>query len=203
MKRTQTKKGMSLIEMIMAIAIVTIGMEAMTILFLRSWESNKFIIEMGNASLIASRGVNQVVKEIRRTRQADNGDYPVESGDDFDLKVYLDIDRDNITERVHYYLSGSTLYRGITNPTSGTPVTYPSGDETTDIISTSVVNTESDPIFYYYNADYPADTPLVTPVAISNVRLVKVHLMINIDPNHAPDFINIESFAELRNLNDN
>ena len=190
--------------MIMSIAILGIGMEAMTMLFLRSWDSHKFIIEMGNASMMASRGASNVVKEIRRTRQADNGDYPIESGDNFDLKVYLNVDSDSATERVHYYLSGNTLYRGIRNPVAGTPVTYPNGDETTEVITSSVVNTNAQPIFYYYNSGYPfdiTDNPLTTPVALSEVRMIKIHLMINIDPNHAPDFINIESLAELRNLN--
>lgn len=198
-------KGMSFVEMIMAIAILLIGMEAMTVLFLRSFDNNKFILEMGNASFLASRGVSKVVSEIRKTRQADNGDYPVESGDDFDLKLYIDIDKDNTTERVHYYLLDNALYRGITDPVAGLPITYPSGDGTTELIAGSIANTASDPIFYYYNDDYPADlvnNPLGTPVSISDVRMIKVHLMVNIDPLHAPDYINIESFAELRNLND-
>lgn len=200
-----TTKGMSFVEMIMAIAILLIGMEAMTVLFLRSFDNNKFILEMGNASFLASRGVSKVVSEIRKTRQADNGDYPVESGDDFDLKLYIDIDKDNTTERVHYYLLDNALYRGITDPVAGLPITYPSGDGTTELIAGSIANTASDPIFYYYNDDYPADlvnNPLGTPVSISDVRMIKVHLMVNIDPLHAPDYINIESFAELRNLND-
>lgn len=195
---------MSLIEMIMAIGILLVGMEAMTLLFVRSWENNRFILEMGNASFIASRGVSTVVSEIRKTRQADNGDYPIESGDEFDLKVYIDIDKDNTTERVHYYLLDNVLYRGITEPVAGLPITYPIGDDRTEMIAGSVVNTATDPIFYYYNDDYPADVvnnPLATPVSISDVRMIKVHLMINIDPLRAPEFINVESFAELRNLN--
>jgi len=204
-QKKRALKGMSFVEMIMAIAILLIGMEAMTLLFLRSFDNNKFILEMGNASFLASRGVSKVVSEIRKTRQADNGDYPVESGDDFDLKLYIDIDKDNTTERVHYYLLNSALYRGITEPVAGLPITYPSGDGTTELIAGSIANTATDPIFYYYNDDYPADlvnNPLGTPVSISNVRMIKVHLMVNIDPLHAPDYVNIESFADLRNVHD-
>ena len=205
MRKTEKKlRGMSFVEMIMAIGILLIGMEAMTLLFLRSWDNNKFILEMGNASFIASRGVSAVVAELRKTRQADNGDYPVESGDDFDLKVYLDVDKDGTTERVHYYLLDNVLYRGITNPVAGTPITYPNGDDTTQAIAGSIANTNADPVFYYYNDDYPGDlvnNPMATPTAIADVRMIRVHLMVNIDPLHAPDYINVESFAELRNLN--
>lgn len=195
--------GMSLVEMLMAIAILSLGMGGVTLLFINSWTNNKFILETGNASRMASRGANDIVSDLRKVRQADNGDFPVEAADDFDLKVYLDIDNDGATERVHYYLSGSTLYRGVTDPVSGLPITYPNSDDSTTTLATAVVNTSSDPIFIYYNADYPTDTvnnPLSTPASVSQVRMVRVHLMINIDPFHAPDHINIESLAQLRNL---
>lgn len=196
--------GMSLVEMIIAIFILFMGMEGMTILFLNSWKSNKFVLETGNASLIASRSVNQVVKDIRRARQADNGDYPVESGTDFDLKIYLDVDADGVTERVHYFLSDGSLYRGVTNPSATTPVSYPVGDEVVQEMAQYISNTPTDPLFSYYNRDYPADTmnnPLAAPIAVQDIRLIQVHLLVNIDPVHAPNNINVESFAELRNLN--
>ena len=195
---------MSLVEMIMAIFILLIGMEGVTMLFINSWKNNKFIFETGNASYAASRAVNRMVSEIRKVRQADNGDYPVESGDQFDLKVYMDVDNDGVTERVHYYLSSGALYRGITNPSATTPNTYPAGDDSTEVFANYISNSNSEPVFYYYNRDYPSDivnNPLATPVAVENVRLIKVHLLVNIDPVNAPNNINVESFVELRNLN--
>lgn len=194
---------MSLVEMLVAIAIMLLIAAGMNLLFSRSWENNKFILETGNASLIASRGTNKIVNEIRKSRQADNGDYPIESGDDFDLKVYADSDGDGDTERIHYYLTNGFLYRGVTNPVAGLPITYPSSDDSTAVIASSIANTASDPIFYYYNDDFPSDTvnnPLATPIVVSGVRMIKVHLIVNIDPNNAPDSTNIEAFAELRNL---
>jgi hypothetical protein len=41
-----------------------------------------------------------------------------------------------------------------------------------------------------------------TPVDVSEIKLVKIFLKINIDPNHAPDSIEMQSFVEIRNLND-
>ncbi len=203
--RNKKLKGMTLLEMLVALSIMTMGMAGFSMLFISSWNSNKFIVEMGNASFLASRGVTETVAELRKARQADNGDYPVESGDDFDLKVYLDIDGDGVTERVHYYHQGTTLYQGITEPVAGLPITYPNADGTTRVIANSIINTATDPVFSYYNGDYPSDTvnnPLSTPVDVADVRMIKVHLMVNLDPFHAPEHVNIESFAELRNLND-
>lgn len=195
---------MSLVEMLVAIFIMIIGMEGVTMLLVNSWKSNKFILETGNASLLASRAVNRMVGDIRKVRQADDGGYPIDSGDQFDLKVYMDVDGDGTTDRVHYYLSSGAIYRGITRPNATIPVTYPSGDQTTTIFANYISNTASDPVFYYYNRNYPSDTvnnPLATPVNIEDVRLIKIHLLVNIDPINAPNNVNVESFVELRNLN--
>jgi hypothetical protein len=197
-------RGMSFIEMIVAILIMLLGMSGFTYLFVDSWRSNKFIIEMGNASLLASRSVNNLVADLRKVRQADNGDYPIESGDDFDIKVYIDIDNDGVTERVHYYLQSGSLYRGVREPVGNLPVNYPNGDGTTTLLANSIINSNAQPVFSYYNDEYPSDTtnnPLATPVNVAEVKMVKVHLMVNIDPLNVPEHINIESFAELRNLN--
>lgn len=197
-------RGMSFIEMIVAILIMLLGMSGFTYLFVDSWRSNKFIIEMGNASLLASRSVNNLVADLRKVRQADNGDYPIESGDDFDIKVYIDIDNDGVTERVHYYLQSGSLYRGVREPVGNLPVDYPNGDGTTTLLANSIINSNAQPVFSYYNDEYPSDTtnnPLATPVNVAEVKMVKVHLMVNIDPLNVPEHINIESFAELRNLN--
>ncbi len=206
LKKTARKSlcGMSLVEMLMAIFILLIGLEGVSLLFVNSWKMNKFVLETGNASLIASRTVNMIVKDVRRARQADNGDYPIESGGNDNLQVYIDIDGDGVTERVHYYLSNGSIYRGVTKPNATLPVTYPAGDQTTSLLAQYISNTPADPVFYYYNEDYPSDTvsnPLATPISVQDVRLIKVHLLVNIDPVHAPNNINVESFAELRNLN--
>jgi hypothetical protein len=196
--------GMSLVEMMMAIFIMLIAMEGFTLLFLKSFQQNSYILEEGVASANAARVVGNIVADLRKARQADNGAYPVASGDDFDLKVYLDIDNDGVTERVHYYVQDERLYQGVTNPTAGLPVTYANEDHVVTMLLDYVTNTNAQPIFYYYNKDYPSDTvnnPLSTPITVNTAKLIRVHLWVNIDPIRAPNNINIESFAEMRNLN--
>jgi prepilin-type N-terminal cleavage/methylation domain-containing protein len=197
-------KGMTLVEMIIAIAILLIGMEGFALLFLRSWQSNAFILEEGLASAAASRAVSRVVGELRRVRQADNGDFAVEAGDDYDLTVYIDIDNDNESERVHYYLDDANdeFKRGVTEPNHGSyPPTYPSGDQATTTLVEYAVNTAAQPLFTYYTKDYPTTpTPLTTPIVVGDTHLIQIQLWVNIDPIKAPNNINIQSFVELRNL---
>lgn len=197
---------MTLIEMMMAIAIVTLAMQGFTYLFLKTWSTNKFILEEGMASAAASRATNKIVIQLRGIQQADNGDYPLESGDDFDMVFYADVDDDGVVEKVHYFLDLATdqLRMGVSNPLPTNPVTYPTTDQTVSVVTNYVVNASTDPIFYYYNDDYPTDTvnnPLATPANIGVVQMIRVKLFVNINPVTAPDNINIESFVNLRNLN--
>src|SRR3989338_9111961 len=198
-------RGMTLIEMLVAIAVMLIAMEGFTLLFVKSWETNKFILEEGLASAAGSRATKKIITQLRSVRQEDKGDFPVESGADFDVKVYADIDDDGVTERVHYFLDLATdeLKVGVTDPLGTTPITYPASDDTVTVLASYVVNESDNPAFYYYNENYPGDTvtnPLATPINVEDARLIRVHLLVNIDPIRAPNNINIESFADLRNL---
>ena len=194
---SKNKRGMSLIETVMAIAIFTIGIGGFSLLFAKTWKQNSFIIEKGTASMTASRGVQRTVDVIRKARQADNGAYPIVSANDNDLVIYSDIDKDGVTERVHYYLSGGVLKAGITDP-AGTPPAYPAGDQTVNDISNYIVNT-STPVFAYYDSD---NNSLATPANVNEVRMIEVHLEVNYNPAHIPNNVDIQSFATIRNLKD-
>jgi hypothetical protein len=181
-------------------------MEGFTILFARTWKNNSYTLEMGRSSIVVSQGLNKMVNYIRGARQADNGAYPIKSADGNDLVIYSDYDKDDITERLHFYKSGQNVYMGITKPSGTIPITYQSGDQETISIASSIVNGAAEPIFFYFDKNFggneATNPPLSIPVNISNIRLVKIHLKINIDPNNAPDNIEMQSFVETRNLND-
>lgn len=201
-----TQSGMTLIELLIAIAIVGIIMEGFTLLFIRAWNTNKFILETGLASAMASRANNKLVIDLRGIQQSDHGAFPIVEAGNMSLTVYSDIEDDGVVERVHYYLDDASdeLRVGITNPDFSTqPATYPSGDQETRVLARYVVNPSNDPIFYYYNDDYPGDAtnnPLTLPTSLANIQLVRIRLLINIDPVRAPNNIYIESFVDLRNL---
>jgi hypothetical protein len=76
------------------------------------------------------------------------------------------------------------------------------GDGTTTVLAVRIVNTGSQPIFYYYDSDYPVNSVPLDPATVPNIRLVQIDLYMNIDPNHAPDNVSIQTFTEMRNLND-
>jgi hypothetical protein len=195
---------MTLVELLVAIFVVTIAMGGFSVLLLRSYTMNSFILETGVASATATRGVNRLVADLRKIRQGDDGSYPIVSGNDMEITTFIDIDNDGKTEKVRYFLQAGSLKSGIIEPSASQPVNYSATEIVTTVVP-YVANEVSEPIFYYYNDNYPGDTvnnPLTTPITIQDARLVKVRLIINVDPNRAPEETNIESIAEFRNLNE-
>ena len=208
-KKVISHKGFTLVETIVAIALFVLGISATSILFAKSYQSNAYSLEMWKTSFIVSRSVSSLVDYFRRVRQSDNGSFPIVKADKNNLIVFSDYNNDGKTERIHVYLSNNKIFMGITPPTNTFPRTYPpleDGDTQIVQIADHIVNTNSDSMFSYYNKNYPGDTannPVPAPVTdVSQIRLIKIFLRININPNRAPDNIQQESFVELRNLND-
>jgi hypothetical protein len=117
---------------------------------------------------------------------------------------YTDIDFDDVSERVRYYLDNTTLYRGITEPTEP-PVTYPSEDEKIKKL-TDIVRNLSTPVFTYYNDDWPNDTtnnPLTLPTEISSIKTVGIYLRTNPVANEPDKDYVMESYVSVRMLKDN
>lgn len=190
---------MTFIEVIVAIAIFVIAIEGFTLLFVKSWKMNSFVLESGMASLIASRGVQTTIDVIRNARQADNGSFTIISANDNDLVIYSDIDGDSTVERVHYYLDNGNFKVGVTEPTNDVPPVYPAGDQTVSDAASYVVNNAGAPIFSYYDID---NNLLATPAVVNSVKMTRVYLEVNIDPIRAPNNIVIQSYASIRNLSE-
>lgn len=192
-------KGLTLIEAVVAIAIFTIAIQGLTLLFAKSWKINSYTLQTGMASFIASRGVQTTIDVIRNARQADNGSFTIVSADDNNLIIYSDIDKDSTVERVHYYVDSGIFKVGITEPTSDVPPKYPTGDQLVKSVADYVVNNADDPIFSYFDIN---NTLLNTPATVNEVKMVRVYLEVNIDPARTPNNIVIQSYASIRNLSE-
>lgn len=205
-KKRKNYPGLTLVELVVAITIVSLSVTGMSIFFIKAWRTNAYIYETGQDSLIASRVANSLVSDLRRAQEADNGDYLISSASEFDLIIYIDIDNDDDVEKVHYFLDQNTdkLSIGISEPSSSNPPTYSSGDDTVKVLASHVVNDSTTPLFSYFGNNYLSDsTPFSVPVSsseISDIRLIKVNLWVDIRPYNSPDHITIESFAKLRNI---
>lgn len=197
---------MTVVEMLIAIFIFILMMGGAAYLLAQIYKNYGFAMEQGMSVNAVQHSLKIMIEEIRGACQSDSGAYPIQEADENNVTFFADIDEDGVTERVHYYKEGESVKKGVSRP-SGNPAVYPEGDETVTTITNHVVNTSLEPLFYYYNTNYPADqenNPLSAPVSpLLDIRLVKIDLFYNLDPLRAPDNIRLESFVELRNLKDN
>jgi len=328
-KKNKSKNGagFTLIETLIAIAILTIIMIAVFSSIVILYKTQSFSWDQAVAVEEARAGIRKMTREIREARLGDDGSYPIEKAEDKEFVFYSDIDKDNQTEKVRYFLgsvsSGSQmkecvtfddggscdisffdffngdlksaeikisvegdfgwnnveyasvyidgaynnnicktgctdcpgswqgtssydvtteatdnllnimvdsnfrvdnicdwinlnhamkirveltweeenselahqLRKGVTNPTSN-PISYPMENEEVSIISSYIRN--APPIFEYYDAD--GDLIIEYPARLSDTKLMKLHLVVNVNPDRAPDDIEIESYIQLRNL---
>lgn len=201
MLKKKTKKGMSLVEMIVAIGIFSILSLGVALFFARVLPLQRFALDSAQAQLGASQSVTNVVKLIRNMRQSDAGGYALQEAGVDEIIFFADEDGDGAVERVRFFLDGTNLRMGVINP-SGNPVTYPVGTETTHTAATEVRNgsgTYPSAIFHYYDG---GNEELTGAFSISDVRMVRVDVYIDVNPSSSPEAAHFESFASIRNLSE-
>lgn len=188
---------MTLIEAMVWITILVFAMGAITSTILYFYRTNAYSLEQATAVTSAQRGLEQVVRVVREAAFSSQGAFPIVSVSAHNFVFYADVDDDPLIERVHYYLSGTSLMRGVLNP-SGNPPDYV-GAETIEEVADYVRNlAQGITTFRYYDA-LGAEIASST-TAYTNVRFVKVTLSVNVDTATLPDPLTLNSSAALRNL---
>lgn len=196
MIRTTHRAGISLIETMVWISVFTSAMLALTSSVIYFYRTSNYTIQQASATVSAQRGIDLMVRTVREASYASNGAYPVVSLAGNDLRFYADIDGDFGIEQVHYYLSGTSLLRGVIEP-SGDPAVY-TGIETVSIVSQDVRNiAQSTVIFTYYDKN---GTLISNYARIGDVRYISARLLVDVDPNKSPTPLSLNSSAALRNL---
>jgi len=145
-----------------------------------------------------------MVRDIREARMGDDGSWPIVDASDNSFTFYSDVTNDGRSDKVRYFLNGTTLRRGVIQPTA-VPVTYPAATETFTDIATSV-DTSAGAIFTYYNGDWPADhinNPLTVSDRLLNTRYVNVHIRINTSSNFAAAPFELTSGVTIRSMKTN
>lgn len=90
-----------------------------------------------------------------------------------------------------------TLRKGVIKPT-GYPIKYPPDQEEISILSQYIRNQL--PIFRYFNGN---GQELPVPARLEETKLMRVYLVININPQRAPQDFELESNVQIRNLKTN
>jgi len=204
---TNNQRGFTLIETLVVLGIFILALGAVSSFIIYAYQAKGFSLAQALAIDSARNGVNKLTKELREAIQSDSGTYLLESGEDFEIIFYSDIDKDDQVERVRYFLEEEELKKGVINH-SGEPIDY-SGPEEKKIISKYVKNTSSTPLFYFYDQTYAGketDLPLATPVPgdiLDEITLIGIKIAVDVNPDRAPRVLEIESKVQLRNTKQN
>lgn len=204
---TQTRHnqaGLSLFEVMISITIFVVVVLLWNQIIIQNYRSASFGQEQQEAVRQAQRASEIMTRELREMSTGENGAYALALAGDSEIIFYSDIDQDVYTERVRYYLDGTTLYRATIEP-SGSPLSYNENDEVSEQLA-QYVNNQAIPFFTYYNDQYPFDTennPLPAPARLIETKLIHVYLRINVTPERAPNDFDIQSDVQLRNLKAN
>lgn len=192
--------GFTLVETLFGIAIFVVIMLLVTLFSRNVWTYNAFITG-GLADTDAGRTVLRVLtSEIRTASTADTGAYAIAAASASSFTFYSDIDNDGLKERVRYFLSGTSLQKGVIKPT-GSPLTYNPANEQ---ISTLINKLANSVLFEYYDRNYDGATAaLAYPMNIPSIRLVKVTIVLDMDPNRSPVPMTFSTQVSIRNLKDN
>ena len=195
--------GMTLVETLVGVGIMIMIISTIASFQVGVIRNNKYANDVLLSAQDASVILKTMVKELRSAKPGSNGSYPIVQAATSSVTFFSDIDADNLQEQVRYFLVANTLKKGVIKPT-GSPLTYNSGQETFYILANSIKNTASTSMFEYYDNTYVStSTPLAQPVTTSAVRLIKINLLIDADPNRSPIPRMYISEATLRNLKDN
>lgn len=199
-----TANGFTLIEVSISVAVLVIITVLASNFVVDGLNIQRYVSEQNDAVVESRKALETMSGELREMVAADTGAYPIESVSEQEIVFYSDVDNDNYTERIRYYLDGTNLKRSIIEPT-GDPLQYLPENETTTIFSQYIQNGD-DSIFTYYNENYPADTvnnPLTDPIDKTEIRLIHIYVLTNVDPNRIPETRELQTGIQLRNLKEN
>lgn len=199
---SKKNSGFTILEIIIVVAIFSLISVALGVFMFDVFDQNRFISSSISAEQEGRIVLKTFATELRSASSSSAGAYPILSASSNQIVFYTDLNNDGLKEQVRYFLSGTALMKGVTQPSSSSPPTYLGSEVISEMVHNITNGTAG--IFSYYDASYDGTTaPLPFPITISLVRLVKVNLVIDADPGKSPTSINITTQTSIRNLKDN
>jgi prepilin-type N-terminal cleavage/methylation domain-containing protein len=199
----KNNRGFSLVEIIVVLGIFSIMAVAISSLQFRILTNNKIAQDSLSSAQDARIILAMMVRDLRSASPSNDGSFAIVQAATNTVAFYSDTDGDGLKEKIRYFVATTTLMKGSIKPT-GSPLSYSSVSEKFSSLAYNVKNATSTALFEYYDTNYTGtSSPLVQPVTTTSIRLVKINLMIDADPNRSPIIRTYTSQVSLRNLKDN
>lgn len=203
MEKQKNIKGFTLAETMVAVAIFALLELGVTAVISAMYQNyNQQSVSLNNVDMARKITFN-FAGEIRNAAYGNDGSYSLNQAGDSQIIFYSNADlTSGVVNRIRYYLSNGTLYKGVIRP-SGSPLTYNPADEAVKVVETNLANNGT-PVFYYYDGDYSGNqNPLSQPVNVTQVKFVKINLMISDQIGKVATTSVISAGAAIRNLKTN
>lgn len=198
--------GFTIVELIISVSILAVLVFVASDLLISVLQNpTSQMTSMDNIEQ-AKTVASTFVEELRNAATGNDGSYSLTQAGDNQIIFYSNFGTSGIVvNRIRYYLSGNTLYKGVVIPT-GSPLSYNLSSEVVRAVN-NVVSNGSNPVFYYYNGNYngtASTSPLTQPINVNQVRFVRINLMIkNQTTSQNNSTFPISAGATIRNLKDN
>jgi len=196
-------QGFTLLETLLSIGMVVVLFNVITLFSRDIIVLSKTVSSSLSAQQDARAVLRKITSELRTASISNTGSYPIIEAKASRIKFYSDLEGDGVKEEIQYYIAsdGRTLKRAVLKPT-GAPLVYDQSASTTSTAIDNVINGTS--VFSFYDKNYAGTTAaLVQPVDTLAVRLLRVDVTIDNDPNRSPVPIIVSTQVSLRNLKDN
>lgn len=197
-----SQSGFTMIEVSISVLVISAIVVILGSFATLYQDSFSFTLNQTLTQEQVNSSLTKILSELRETRVSEEGAFPIQSALDQDLAFFADVDNDQSVELVRYYLTGTSFYRQVIEPGQTTPLYQGTGSTT--LISDQIRN-GSQPVFFYYNGNWPADTtsnPLVPAERLLDTRMIGIRLLVNTSPMEQQDIV-IETQIHLRNLKTN
>lgn len=196
-------RGASLLELTVVMGITMIVMLGAASFIILSFRNEQILNDQLFGQKEARKVLSEIVNTVRTAEQSSIGGFSIAEATTSSLTVYANIDTDTLRERVHYWVSGTNLNRGILKP-SGNPLAYTGVEQVTTLAHDVRNNTLGIPTFTYFTESYSGSvTTSTVTTTITGIRMVKIMIEIERDQNKSPVPLRAESLTHIRNLKTN
>lgn len=196
-------RGMTLAETLVVVGIFIIISGAIMAFGADIFSSTSAVSGSLETAYQAQVLLKNILKELRSASPSISGGYPIAQVSSTSISFFVDTNNDGASEKISYYISSSTLYRSIIHPDVPSQSYNPLQAKITTL-ATNVRNDNDHPIFEYYgDSSQDSGSPMTYPISISEVRMIRVVLSLDVDPKRSPLPITYSINASLRNLKDN
>jgi len=196
------KKGLTLIETVVTVSIVTIFIGLVFSFFISTNKAYKARVAEGLAENIGSQTIYKISKDLREARPPEGTSLTaIAEAEENSIIFYADVagGEDGREERVRYFLDGTALKEGLSfwSEAEGRYITE---NEKIRTINNYVTNNSS-PIFTYFGEDYTgSEAPLEQPVTEAQIRIVEIKILTDLEPNRDPQPFEAKTKVQLRNM---